>query len=260
MKNIQVALLAFSILTLMSFFSCKSTKKVADSEAELSGWKATAKKTEKQVVDFDKISLVGKTYINAPELNLENMSASYKIAILRDSLILIRVSKIIEAYKILIRPDSIFVMDKLQRILTSYDYSLAQKYTGLEADFATIQDLLLGNYAPIPDELSIVDRKSNPMVLKGSKSGADFLYSLDATINKLVKINAKNEGKGQSSEIKYSEFLPFGETLMPQQVGISVLAPKTLSLDLEHKKVLIDPENISFKFVVPASYEKISGK
>jgi hypothetical protein len=239
---------------LISGPGCKTLKNIGNAGGK--GGKSTLAKTKKERVDFKTISFSGKARLNMPTAAMENASASYRVSIEQDKQMLIRVSYFIEVARILITRDSIFVQDKINKKLIACDFSIAESYTGLQADFDMLQDILLGNYHQIPEEVKLSAESKNPLIFTGTAGGASFAYSIDPVINKVVKIQANNTDKKQASEIAYGEFESFGGTEMPQTTSISVTSPEVLSFSLEHRKVEINPSRISFKLSSLKNYDK----
>ena len=235
---------------------CKTLKNLGTGNAGARSAKAVLSKTEKEKVNFETISLTGKARLNMPMANLDNVSASYRVSIEKDNQILIRVSYLIEVARILVTRDSIFVQDKINKRLIACDFSIAESYTGLKADFEMIQDLLLGNFHQIPDEINLSAESKNPLIFLGQKAGTAFAYSIDPEINKVIKIKASNLSKNQASEIVYSDFEEIGGTQMPQTTSVTVTSPEVVSFSLEHRKVEINPSRSSFSLSSLNNYDR----
>lgn len=245
------------ILPLMTLSACKGLKNTTDAENLGSGWRAVLNKTEAETVKFDELTISGKAILNIPEANVSGMSVQYRINIAKDSLIVIRVSKIVEAARILITPDSVFVMDKINKTFMACDYQLATEYTGLEASFAMLQDMILGNYHPIPEKITADKKVTNPRIFRGMESGTDFAYSIDTKLHKVVTIEAKNALKNQESQITYQDFEANGGTTIPMTTRISVSSPSQVSFELQHKKIQINPGDVSFVLGSADNYDRI---
>ena len=236
--------------------ACKSGKTLAEGDNPRKSWRFTLAQSEQERLDFQTLTLNGRAEIRMPSQN-SRISANYRINMAKDSLIWIRVSKFgIEAARVLITPDSIWVMDKLSNSLQSADFSLAAEYTGLDANFSALQDLILGNLYIVPDELIAEKKKGNTHIFTGSKGGMDFRYSIDTDRYKVVEIDAQNAGRDQHSVIQYEGFESAANTHLPMRGMINVLAPVQTSVKFNHTKAELNPRQISFKFDVPNNYER----
>ena len=220
---------------------------------------ALLRKTEAASLDFGQLSLSGRARLEMPGSDMENLSVTYRVHIAKDSLMLIRVIKFAEALRILVRPDSIFVLNKLDQTLTVVAFDAAETYTGLPADFGLLQDLLLGNFHPLPATLQPESRSGNPRRFLGESAGTRFIYSIDPQLHKLTGIEAHNEARNQQTAITYGDFTAEGGTQVPQTGKVAVLQPAPFSVEFEHKKIQIDPGDLSFSFSVPEGYQRREG-
>ena len=251
----------FSVLLIflvLGTSGCKGLRNLTGRNNQERSWQTMLRKAETDRIKYETMSMSGKVNIHMPEGAMGDLSASYQIFLKKDSLILIRIRKVIEVARVLITPDSIFIRDNINRTLMVSDYSLAEQQTGFEADIQLLQDLLIGNFHPIPETLTGEPMDSETVQsFKGTKAGTDFTYDITLPNLKLTRIETNNPTKNQHTEILYKDFEEGGGTLIPQATKINVSAPEILSLDFQHKKVETNPSRASFKFSVPGSYERI---
>jgi len=251
------SLLFFPLLLLLSscgLFRGTSGGGAAEREAQ-----KLLEKTEAASLDFAQLALSGQAQLDMPEGDMSNLSVKYRIHIAKDSLMLIQVKKIIEVLRILVRPDSIFVLNKLDQTLTVAAFGAAEEFTGLPADFGLLQDLILGNFHPLPTSLKAESRTGNPRRFLGEAAGTRFSYAIDPQLYKLVEIKAENPERNQATAITYGDFAAEGGTQVPQQGLVSVLQPAPFSVEFEHKKIQINPDDLSFSFQVPEGYLRKEG-
>ena len=252
----RFVLLLCSILLMTSGSACKLFKSKTETRSERA-WRSILKGVETARPEFETMSINGRANIYIPGGEMEHVSASYRMYIAKDSVILLRVSKIIELARVLITPDSIFIRNNLEETLTVADYSLAEEYTGLQADFGLLQDLFLGNFHPVPTEIRYQGEEMGRVRFDGEKSGTKFSYTIDKALVKLVGMRADQPAKAMSSTITYADFISVGKQSIPQEVTIDVSAEQPLTIGFQHKKIQIDPDRISFLFPVPDHYERI---
>jgi len=248
-------LLLLSLSAVLTLQSCKSTRKNKGNVAERA-WKTTLEKASKEKLAYQTLELNGKAVLDIPNMNLSNMGVNYRVSMEQGKRIWIRVTKIIEVARILARPDSLFVLDKINRKYIACDYKLAKEFTGLEMDFELMQDLLLGNFNPIPKDLSPGLKSEGQQIFTGKQAGSEFSYTINNLTNKVTQIQAINLGLKQNTKINYTDFNEQGKTLMPFQTLIEVSSPETLSVELSHRRVNLDPSDLSFSFNVSSGYEK----
>jgi hypothetical protein len=74
-------------------------------------------------------------------------SFSGQIRMLQDSLIWVSVAPVlgIEVFRVMIRPDSVFILNRLEKTYTRESFDFIARMTGSPLDFSVLQALLLGN-------------------------------------------------------------------------------------------------------------------
>ncbi|MDX2285882.1 MAG: DUF4292 domain-containing protein [Bacteroidia bacterium] len=245
------------LAALMALSACKGTKTAAGDPTGGPGRQVLVR-AARETVAFRTVSMSGKMNVQAPAAGFENLSASYRLELAKDSLMLIRVTKIIEVMRILVTRDSIYVLDKINRTVMASGYAAARDFTGLDADFGVLQDLMLGNFHQVPEELELEKRGANPLVFRGSAAGTQFSYQLDPKTAKTLRVETSNPERNQATALFYGDFEPYGGTLVPMSGGVQVTLPDTFSFDFQHRKFELNPAGLTFNFEIPEDYTRIS--
>lgn len=233
-------------LILSGLNGCKLVNRAADENQEVVG-RRVLQEVKAQQAEFKTMTISGKVRVEAPGGGFSGLSASYRIDLRRDSLLVLKVTKFIEVARVKIDQDSIYIIDRLNGALYVCDFSLAEKYTGLKADFQALHDLLLGNFNPIPATLKAENVKTLPYTFTGEEAGMNFRYFIDPLISKLLRIQANNPETGLGSDISYTEFEPAGETVLPRLIEINAISPDTINLELDHRRIDVDGRKPSFE-------------
>lgn len=240
---------------LMLLQGCALFRRVTKEEKQEQLYRQTLAKVQAERLQFNALSLTGKARIDGETGDLGSLSVNYRIDMVRDSLIIIRISKFIEVARIKMDQDSIYILNRLNQEHIVCDYQLAETYTGLQADLMTLQALLLGEFAPIPEKLQVEQIDQTPWRVTGEEAGTFFRYFITPTLLRLVSIEANNEARDQASLIEYSDFEERGETNLPMQITVNITAPDSLTLGLSHRKVKIDDRS-SLSFEVPGNFSR----
>lgn len=242
---------------LLGLYACKGGRTLAGGE-EGSG-KGLLDKAKKERVDFQTISLSGKLDLRMPGSEMEAFGMNYKISIAKDSLMLMRLTKIIELARVYVTRDSIFVLDKINREYYVLPVSVAQSYTGLPADFALLQSLILGDFRPVPENLQPAGKNDEGLrTYIGTRAGTAFSYYLDSRSFRQVEMRVSNTQQNQSAYVRYGEFAPEGGVQMAHKVSIESQSPDSVAMYLSHKKIDINEAGIQFDFQIPAGYKRMS--
>jgi len=246
----------FFIAILIIFSSCKGTQNATTAKPKKNSPKYTLYAAKKEAFDFKTLSVSGKVYTSFPEMG--SVSLNYKLNMKSDSLIWVRISKLgFEAARAKISRDSVWVLDRMQNVLMVSDFSLLESYIGFQADFELLEDIILGNYNPVPADLTVQDKKADPQIFYGAEGATDFYYSIRTTDFKLGGIEVKNEMGNQHARVEYGDFKKVAEQLMAHKGSIEVLAPQGSSLKFQHNKVNFNPSNVTFKFRIPDNYKRV---
>lgn len=259
-RCLYVLCLGFGIVLLAG--SCKTAKVAGPTTGLPKKLDRTLKLVQENNPSFKTLTISGKARVDMPKEEL-NLRLSYRMNILKDSLIWMRVSKLgIEAVRVMITRDSIFAIDNLSETYIRSGFEPAQKYTGLEVNFDILQDLLIGNLHLIPQRVEQRKPETDPILLtlSGNERGTGFTYTIDKKWLKLIKIHAANPSLLQETEISYGGFENYGKGLLPEEGSIRVSQPNQVELDFNHSRVRVNPEKISVKFQVPKNYTLVSGK
>ena len=158
-------LILFAIL-LMS--ACKGTKKLSENiPSAPNSIESLRMRLIAHNLDFDTYAGSGNAELVDPDLNI-NASFSYRIK--KDSLIWLSASKFgFEALRALIRPDSAFVLNRLEQTL----YKGAIEELPISFGFEMLQDYLTAqNFYNSEDALSLTEEE-NAFILSNNYEGAD---------------------------------------------------------------------------------------
>lgn len=249
----------FSFLLLLTLAmlasACKGTKE-GDSRKKLSAT-AALDATVKNNVAPNTVQITGRCDAT---MGPRSIGFSYKIHVLRDSLIWIKVTKFgFEGARALIRKDSVFVINRLERTFTAADYSLVKKYTGLEGDFEMVQNILLGNFKSIPAQqtLKVKDKRATPYVYRGTEGNYTFDYEISGPPYKMAGMEAWETGKETYMQLRYTGFEELPQKQHVANEGfLKVAFPDTASLQFKHTKIDPTETTLSVPFSVPKNYKR----
>ncbi len=147
-KNISNKIAALFAITVL-LTGCASRKTTVISASKLID---TLKlnvlaKIQAQQIHFSTLNIKGKSSIN---LSNNNFDANINLRIQKDKLIWASVSAFgIEAARTLIKPDSVFILNKIQNEYIANDFTYLSKLIDAPVDFYLLQNLLIGNVPPI---------------------------------------------------------------------------------------------------------------
>jgi hypothetical protein len=266
MRIFLFLLLASSLAT-----SCRSTRKITT---------VIAKKDSVVVVvinpaESDSAKNVRATLsnINAKKINFNTFSSKLKIdynddknnrldfnAFIRmkkDSAIWVSIIAAlnIEAFRVLITPDSVTIMNKLERTIQKKPLSYLQELTKVPFDFTTLQDLIIGN--PVYLDKNIISYTDQGDRISMSTIGDAFKHFITVSKNDLSvlfsKLDDLDATRSRTANLSYSEYAAVGNWMFAGMRKISLSEKTKIDVQLEFKQVEFD-KPMTFPFAIPKNY------
>jgi hypothetical protein len=134
----------------------------------------------------------------------------------------------IEAFRVMITPDSLVIMDKLNKTVQKKTLSYLQEITKVPFDYHTLEDLIIGN--PIYLDKTIVAYADQGEKLSLSTVGEAFKHILTVSKNDLnilfSKLDDVDVTRSRTANLSYAEYKMSGSWFFPEVRNIS-LSEKT---------------------------------
>ncbi|WP_114782726.1 DUF4292 domain-containing protein [Botryobacter ruber] len=208
-----------------------------------------------QNLDFDYLSARSQLKV---EDNNGSQSSGMSLRIRKDSIIWASIlpGLGIEAARIKITQDSVFVVNRMRKeyIATDYDY-LRNKFK-VDLNYDILQAILLGNYLPNPTEK--VMQEAELQHVQQLRNNLLFEYIIGLQNQKLVQLNVNDKQTGNTINVSYNNFQPVGP--VPVAYGMEaqvVQAKQTSTFTLNHSRITVASEILDFPFTVPADYKRL---
>jgi len=212
--------------------------------------------------EFRTFSAKGKMQLETPE---EKIGSGVTIRIKKDSVIWISVvpGLGLEAARIRITPDTIQVINRLQKQYFAGNFSMLQKKYNIAASFDLLQAMLMGNY--IQGEPGMVKEiKGGEMQqIQQQRNNLIINQFLDASVNKLKRLQISDGKTGDSMTATYNEFEAQESALVPTATLILLERNsnnnpkgKNAAVSIKYNKFSLNDADLQFPFTVPADYER----
>lgn len=268
MKYFLRLMVLFAVLNVIE--SCRSTKKIQT---------AISKKDTVQVTGADKADSVRVidevfTGIQNNKIDFTTFSAKVKVdfegkdgkksdfnAFLRmykDSVVWVSINAAlgIEAFRILLTPDSVKVLNKLEKVAQLRSLSYLQEVAQIPLNFTELQDLILGN--PLFLDTSNVSYKKEESTISLTSIGSLFKNFLTISNSHYILLHSKLDDvdlvRARTCEITYGGY----ETKNGKQFStfrkITVIEKSKLDIELQFKQFNFN-EELNFPFNVPKNYK-----
>jgi len=252
------------LLFLIVFSSCKSKSNLIRTNTKVLK-KISAKKIIKKhsALFFDAKTLDAKLkvgYADYKKGKRNKINFTVNLRVLKDSVIWMRGSKIISAFRVKITPASFSYYSLIDKKYFEGDFSLLEKILGTKVTFMQVQNLLLGE--------SILDLKKQKFisevdasVYKLTPKEQDELYRIfflfDPSNFTLKKQLLKTDKKDKALHIDYKSYRLIEKQLVPKKIMINVLQPEhNTTITIDFKSVTLNKQ-ISTPYKIPSSYKPI---
>ncbi|MEO6133135.1 MAG: DUF4292 domain-containing protein [Saprospiraceae bacterium] len=255
MRNI---LFYISLLFIVILSSCNTTKKLTNDKGPsiLNG--RTEASSMFQMVSATEIPYIWFSGEGNGTIDWEGnrYSAKMKVRILHDSIIWVQIQKFgFEIGRMLVRRDSAYFINRLERSYSIYNTSDFFKKYNLPVDFTMFSKVFTGG-AYLPDVVTKTGIAEDHSLHLEAANGVNANYWMDATailLRSIIKDPFQHEweaGYGDYRSTNTGQMFPFhrGNTLVNEGV--------TSLFDLDYTSIEIDTPQ-EFPFSIPSHYDKI---
>jgi Domain of unknown function (DUF4292) len=273
-KNIVMA--AGLVAVIASATQCRTTKKISKAIAPKDTTVAVVITKESSA---DSLLMIQKTLANLGKsrINYTTFTAKIKVdyedskgkqpdvnayvRIIKDSLIWINIRSAfldIDAFRILITKDSVFVVNKLNKEVQFRSIDYLQEVTEIPFDYKTVQDMIVGN--PIfADTAHVVSYKKNENNILIALAGDVFkhLLTLDTAGTTLIhsKLDDLDVSRNRTADITYGDFETKSGQVFSTKRQITVAEKNKLDIRMNYKQYEFNKE-LSISFSIPKNYKR----
>ena len=212
-------------------------------------------------VDYTYISTRSKIKYKNGE---EKTKATASIRIRKDSLIWFTLSNGvgIEGARGQITQDSVVIMDRINRVAYAYSFEELSERFQFEFNYALFQAIIIGDM-PIPITRSddILEKNNNFFVTQRVRDlrVSNMVSSKNRRLENLFATTLRNDN---TLELKYGDFKPLEDKPFAYKALMTLTYFKEgkkeeAEIDIEHNRVKIEDETLSFPFSIPEKYERV---
>jgi hypothetical protein len=190
----------------------------------------------------------------------KSQSATAFVRLQKDSLMWVSLTGTlgVEGFRAIIRPDSVWVMDKLEKTISRRSTSFLQEITNLPLDFEALQDIIVGNPVYF-SEADITSYQTDANTITALSIGDYFkhLLTIDTVSNQLLnsKIDDIDASRNRTCFIGFDAYAMAQGRNMSTKREIVVTEKTRLNVNLEFKQFAFD-ETLSFPFNIPKNYKE----
>lgn len=265
--------LVASIVIAAIMFSCRSTKSiqtamskkdsveviVPDSNSRADSLKFihnVYEAVENNRIDFETFSAKVKVDFEGSDGKKNDFNAFIRLR--KDSVMWVSINALlgIEAFRVLITPDSVKVMNKLDKVIQLRSVSYLKEITHLPFTFKELQDLILGN--PIYFDTNIVSYRKAPGALSVLHVGQLFKHLLTLNPDNMEvqhsKLDDVDAVRARTADISYGDYEMRDGKPFSTFRKITVSEKSKLDIEMKFKQYDFNVP-LNFPFNIPKNYK-----
>lgn len=244
--------LVLLLLVGSTLLGCRAKKNAVDAPLAEAPSKASLRMEQLFSTDFrfNELSVSGSITAN---MNGQRLSSPMNMKMQRDQKIWMSVKPMlgIEAFRMLITPDSVFVIDRLNRQYMAEPFAWLREKSNAPLTFAVLQDLLLNNSSFLRG-IKPLDAPNNQLQL--SSNNLIYLLLPDERGTKLKQIQVKQEA--QALQITYLSTQDVAGASVPKSMQMQLEGGEKGVIDIIFSKFAIE-NGQSYPFSIPNSYSRL---
>ena len=163
----------------------------------------------------------------------------------------------IEAFRVLISPDSITIINKLDKTVESHPFSYISDIAHIPLTFSTLQDLVVGNPVYLSDNIVSFDKTGNAFLIGTIGELFKNLVTISEENNHLIKSKLQDIGiiKTRTALLLYDNYEQLGNGFFATERQISVAEKTKVNIQMSFKQFEFNKE-LSFPFSIPQNYKR----
>jgi hypothetical protein len=269
------SIIYFLILLAFTLSSCKTPRSIFIAPLKEQGSSYLFNKLKENELQYKTFKA---SFSAEYEKNKSKSSISGTIIIKKDSLIwcLLTPALGIEAARLVISPDSVKILNKIQGTYLINDFDYINELINRGLDFDMLQSLIIGNDFSVYDNSSFkasVDRHEyrlstqNRHRLRKLSKDSDTLTDvipfqqiyLNPTNFKISTVIIKEVDKNNRTfQAYYKDYVEINKQLVPQSVELNVNdGTNKIHITLKYSKIKIDADQ-SYPFNIPSKYKRVT--
>jgi hypothetical protein len=209
---------------------------------------------------FEFLSAKGKA---AVELKGNKQNANLSLRMQRDKAIWMSASLVgIEGARILLTPDSVRVINRLQNTYFAGGYDYLSQLLNVPVSFADMQALLLGDYLPAPagSKPTLETEAADKQRVRYPRQNVSVERLLLTTTGRVQQLKVNETGNKRSLTVNYGDFKPLEEAAaLPFAHDLNVQAQQasgSTTAAVSFSKVTVGSGALEFPFDVPKGYKR----
>lgn len=218
----------------------------------------TFEKIAHNTIAFNTFS--GKIKVDYKDSRQRKYDFNSFVRIQKDSVIWVSISAVlgIEAFRVLITPDSVKIINRLDNYYQFHTTDYIREITQLPADFYTLQDILIGNPLFI-DSTNVLLYKETEQNISIATAGEYFKHLLTMRKEDFAITHSKLDDvdiiRNRTADFSFDDIVSVQGRLFSNKRTIVITEKNRIDITLDFKQAEFD-KPLTFPFNIPRGYIK----
>ena len=270
----QVNYLFFFVILIIFFSACR-TKKVIESPnstIKLKGTEVIQVFDSVMLREFDFHFLSAKANVSYTDKSGETNSFDINMRMNKDSAIWISITPLlgIEVARVMIRPDSVIILDRLHKTVTRRDFVYLEEWLKANVNFEMVQAVVTGNYFQYQEKekikslydeepyiiMSTLNKRQARRAAEEKDPSKPVIqdFWIDGNF-RIAKSRITDDKQSRSIEATYKNFSDVKGKLFPNNIVVSIAASSPTIIKVDYTRVEAQ-DSLQMPFSVPQKYEE----
>ncbi|HEY5367889.1 MAG TPA: DUF4292 domain-containing protein [Hanamia sp.] len=214
-------------------------------------------KLDSNEIDFKTFS--AKAKVNYEDHNGKQPDFNTFIRIQKDSVLWVSISSTflgIEAFRLLITPDTIIILNKLDKTVEYHPFSYVENVVHIPMNFSVLQNILIGNPVYVGDSVVSYVKTKNHILIGTVGEFFKNLLAISVGSNHLerIKLDDINLSKNRTASLVYNDYENADDFNFSTYREINVSEKSKVEITILFKQYEFNKE-LSFPFTIPRNYK-----
>ena len=200
-----------------------------------------------------------KIKVETEDAKGKNPDLTAVIRMVKDSAIWLSLSATflnVEVFRLYITKDSVILLDKRERTVQYRRLDYLQEVTQIPLDFATLQNLIIGNAIFFSSDSAIIKKADNYILINAVDNNFKNLLTLKTDNYQLdhIKLDDVNVMRNRTADITYAGYQKVDNINFSTLRDITIVEKNKLQVTMEFKQFEFN-KDLSVAFPVPKNYK-----
>ena len=242
-----------AIALLLTFSACEGSKKTNKKEtAEVTN---IIKHLNDQSHGYETFSARTKISVEDLDLPVSNIHAILRMG--KGSVIWMSAKAMgIEGIRAKITPDSVYIIDRINKnyYVRSFDYVIEK--TGLALEFAELQEWIVGNPVNLDPDSSRLMSENDYKLLVSTYKGMETILTIETQNYTIVNQQIRDLLNNRNALVSLNDYQEIREKPFSMLREIEVEAEEEFSFTVEFSKIEFD-EELEYPFSISSKYSRV---